>query len=147
MGHFARECPNGKKNEHTKNSDDEENAEDKAEIQRLIKEEDINIIPEDTDVSEIDKLTGNPRANDGLLFAIPMLAPYTTITTNKYKAKVQPGTFKRGKAAKTVRGLFAAQAGKNFPYEANLIKSVHDNEMTMALVNNCRILAPGLTKI
>jgi len=147
MGHFARECPNGKKNEHTKNSDDEENAEDKAEIQRLIKEEDINIIPEDTDVSEIDKLTGTPRANDGLLFAIPMLAPYTTITTNKYKAKVQPGTFKRGKAAKTVRGLFAAQAGKNFPYEANLIKSVHDNEMTMALVNNCRILAPGLTKI
>jgi len=98
-------------------------------------------------VSEIDKLTGAPRANDVLLFAIPMLAPYTTITTNKYKVKVQPGTFKRGKAAKTVRQLFATQAGKNFPYEANLIKSVHDNEMTMALVNNCRILAPGLTKI
>ena len=109
-------------------------------------------------MSEIDKLTGAPRANgkcllcltyisDVLLFAIPMLAPYTTITTNKYKVKVQPGTFKRGKAAKTVRQLFATQAGKNFPYEANLIKSVHDNEMTMALVNNCRILAPGLTKI
>lgn len=65
MGHFARECPNGRKNEHTKNSDGEEveDAEDKAELQRLIKEEDINVIPEDTDVSEIDKLTGVPRPN------------------------------------------------------------------------------------
>jgi len=73
----------------------------------LIKEEEINIIPEDTDVSEIDKLTGVPKPNDVLLFAIPMLAPYSTITTNKYKAKIQPGTLKRGRAAKTVRSLFS----------------------------------------
>ena len=35
---------------------------------------------------------------DQLLFAIPMLAPYTTINVNKYKAKVTPGTLKRGRA-------------------------------------------------
>jgi hypothetical protein len=28
-----------------------------------MKEEDINILPENTDVSEIDKLTGIPKAN------------------------------------------------------------------------------------
>jgi len=36
--------------------------------------------------------------SDQLLFAIPMLAPYSTINTNKYKAKVTPGTLKRGRA-------------------------------------------------
>ena len=95
----------------------------------MIKEEDINLVPEDLDVSEIDKLTGIPKPGgklppysvtfvlDQLLFGIPMLAPYTTINTFKYKAKVQPGTLKRGRAQKTIRGLFVAQAGKTFPLE------------------------------
>jgi hypothetical protein len=43
--------------------------------------------------------------------------------------------------------LFATQAGKNFPHEAQLIKAIQDNDMTMALINNCRVLAPGLNKI
>lgn len=34
---------------------------DEAEIMKLIKEEDINTVPENTDVSEIDKLTGIPK--------------------------------------------------------------------------------------
>lgn len=80
-----------------------EDAEDEEELAKLIKEEDINMVPENTDVSEIDKLTGMPKNNDQLLFAIPMLAPYTTINTNKYKAKVTPGTLKRGRAQKNIR--------------------------------------------
>jgi hypothetical protein len=60
-------------------------------------EEDINIVAEDTDISEIDKLTGLPKPNDQLLFAVPMLAPYSTVQNYKYKVKVQPGTLKRGK--------------------------------------------------
>jgi len=40
---------------------DEDDKDDEAEIQKLIKEEDINLVPEDLDVSEIDKLTGIPR--------------------------------------------------------------------------------------
>lgn len=55
-------------------------------------------MPESVDVSEIDKLTGNPKPKDQLLFAIPMLAPYTTITQNKFKVKILPGTLKRGTA-------------------------------------------------
>ena len=38
-------------------------AEDEAELAKLIKEEDINLVPENTDVSEIDKLTGMPKTN------------------------------------------------------------------------------------
>lgn len=36
---------------------------DEAELAKLIKDEDINVVPENTDVSEIDKLTGVPKNN------------------------------------------------------------------------------------
>jgi len=55
-------------------------------------EEDITIAPEASDLSELDKLTGNPSRNDKLLFALPMLAPYSTIQAYKYKVKITPGT-------------------------------------------------------
>lgn len=98
-------------------ADGENEADEEAELAKLIKEEDINMVPENTDVTEIDKLTGMPKPDgkfivthfnslfytDQLLFAIPMLAPYSTINTNKYKAKVTPGTLKRGRAQKTIR--------------------------------------------
>lgn len=71
---------------------------EEAEIAKLIKEEDINVVPENMDVSEIDKLTGNPKPTDELLFAVPMLAPYSTINTFKFKVKILPGTQKRGTA-------------------------------------------------
>ena len=76
-----------------------------------------------------------------------MLAPYTTINTFKYKAKVQPGTLKRGRAQKTIRGLFVAQAGKTFPLELQYIKAISEQDMTMTLINSCRVLAPGLQKV
>ena len=41
--------------------DDGDDEADEAEIAKLIKEEDINIVPENIDVTEIDKLTGNPK--------------------------------------------------------------------------------------
>ena len=76
-----------------------------------------------------------------------MLAPYTTINTNKYKAKVTPGTLKRGRAQKSIRQLFLSQSTKQQQHEANLIKAVSDQDMTMTLINSCRVMAPGLTKI
>lgn len=76
-----------------------------------------------------------------------MLAPYSTINTNKYKVKVQPGTQKRGRAQKQVRALFVAQAGKQFPIELQQIKAVSDQDMTMTLINSCRVMAPGLQKV
>ena len=104
-------------------------------------------MPESTDVSEIDKLTGVPKTNDQLLFAIPMLAPYSTINTNKFKAKILPGTLKRGRAQKTIRSLFLSQTAKTEQHAQNLIKAVSDQDMTMTLINSCRVMAPGLQKV
>ena len=111
-----------------------------------MKEEDINLVAEDVDVAEIDKLTGVPKANDLVQGIVPMCAPYSAISTYKYKVKIQPGTLKRGKAMKLIKGLFLGQANKN-QFETTLIKNIPDMDMTNMLVNNCRVLAPGLTKM
>ena len=47
----------------TEGNQKEGDEDDEAEIAKLIKEEDINVVPEIQDVSEIDKLTGLPKGN------------------------------------------------------------------------------------
>jgi hypothetical protein len=66
-------------------------------IRQIMKDEDITLVPESQDISEIDKLTGIPNRKDILMFSIPMLAPYSTIMAYKYKVKITPGTQKRGR--------------------------------------------------
>ena len=58
--------------------DDDDYSESK-DIAQIMKEEEINLVPEDQDISELDKLTGLPNRKDTLLFGVPMLAPYSTI--------------------------------------------------------------------
>lgn len=84
--------------------DDEDN--ESTAVRQIMKEEDINLVPESQDVSDIDKLTGVPNRKDMLMFAIPMLAPYSTIQSFKYKVKITPGTMKRGRVQKTIKELF-----------------------------------------
>ena len=72
--------------------------EEKRELDQLMKEEDINLVAEDVDLAEIDKLTGIPKSTDLIVALVPMCAPYSAISTYKYKVKMQAGTLKRGKA-------------------------------------------------
>ena len=53
-----------------------------------MKEEDINLVAENVDVTEIDKLTGIPKHNDIIIGIVPMCAPYSAISTYKYKVKI-----------------------------------------------------------
>ena len=122
--------------------------EEKKEIDQLMKEEDINLVPEDVDLAEIDKLTGTPKSNDLILALVPMCAPYSAIQTYKYKVKLQAGTLKRGKAQKLIKNLFAQQAQKSASQtETQMVRNVPDPDMTNMLINNVRVLAPGLTKV
>ena len=111
-----------------------------------MKEEDIAVVPESSDISELDKLTGLPHRKDGLLFALPMLAPYSSIQSYKYKVKITPGTQKRGRVQKTIRDLYIKNA-KESKLETQLIKAIPDLDMTMVLVNGCKVAAAGLTAI
>jgi predicted ribosome quality control (RQC) complex YloA/Tae2 family protein len=50
----------------------------------------------------LDAFTGRPLPGDTLLSAIPVCAPWSALSTYKYKAKLQPGSLKRGKAVKEI---------------------------------------------
>jgi hypothetical protein len=50
-------------------------------------------------LADLSDVTGQPHADDILLFAIPVCAPYTVLGSYKYKVKFTPGSTKKGKGA------------------------------------------------
>jgi hypothetical protein len=65
---------------------------------------------------------------DELLFAIPVIAPYSTLQNYKYRIKLLPGSSKRGKAARNALDMFLRdkQARQR---EKDLLKSVKDHDL------------------
>ncbi|KAJ3163711.1 hypothetical protein HDU86_000305 [Geranomyces michiganensis] len=78
------------------------------EITRLLAEENIVQLPEETDTSFLDTLTGIPHHTDVVLHAVAVCAPWSALTKYKYKAKLVPGSSKKGKAIKTLITAFCA---------------------------------------
>ena len=62
------------------------------------------------DTEILDSLTGIPMTEDSLLFAVPVVGPYSTMVNYRFKVKVTPGSNKRGKAAKTALNVFLRYA-------------------------------------
>jgi predicted ribosome quality control (RQC) complex YloA/Tae2 family protein len=91
-----------------------ENAEDDDEGEEVLK----------TNLQNLDAFTGRPLPNDELLSAIPVCAPWSALSAYKYKAKIQPGSTKRGKAVKEVLSIWD-HAGKDVKA---LDKSAQDTE-------------------
>jgi hypothetical protein len=57
------------------------------------------------ELAELCSLTGQPRAEDTLLYAVPMLAPYEALSKVKFKVKMTPGGQKKGKACRQALDL------------------------------------------
>lgn len=85
--------------EHAASDDDEEEDEKAASEDEAAADE--GAVADDVELDTLlTSLTGRPSADDVLLFAVPVCAPYATLHDYKYKVKVTPGTGKRGKATK-----------------------------------------------
>lgn len=108
------------------------------------------------DRAELSMLTGTPTADDLLLYAIPVCAPYASLTKYTYKVKLTPGSLKRGKAVKqcleTYSELDKAYGGKN-PYlnsslarNRDLIRAIPDHDWLQCIIGDVKISAPGSSK-
>ena len=77
---------------------------EQAEIAALLAEENVELLdPDDKDrLTQLDSLTGAPKQDDVLLFAVPVCAPYSALQGYKHKLKLIPGTQRKGKAARQV---------------------------------------------
>ncbi|KAM9987749.1 hypothetical protein ACTFIZ_003110 [Dictyostelium cf. discoideum] len=122
----------------------EDKIKEEQEIKRLLEEENSSkAVDDQKDITNIDTLTGQPRDDDILHFAIPVVAPYSVFNNYKFKVKLTPGHLKRGKAAKQ-----AAQVILTNPQltkrEKELIKHVKDEDLTSNMLADVRLHAPNL---
>lgn len=113
------------------------------------------------DVDVIDALTGQPLAEDELLFAVPVIAPYNTLTNYKcvfvlfylssiltvsfsrFKVKLTPGTGKKGKAAKMAVSIFSRDRATT-QREKDLLKAVKDDQLARNFPGKVKLSAPKL---
>jgi len=106
-------------------------------------EEEERVVDDET--SMLTGLTGIPVTEDELLFAVPVVAPYSTILNYKYKVKLTPGTGKRGKACKTALAMFLGDKAA-LAREKDLLKSVKDQDLARNLPGKVKLSAPHLQK-
>ncbi|GAQ88109.1 hypothetical protein KFL_004010015 [Klebsormidium nitens] len=125
-----------------------QNEGERAEIAAILEEENLQELPdEERDrLTELDALTGVPRADDILLYAVPMCGPYTALQGCKFKVKLTPGTAKKGKAAKTAVEVFSRMPEAT-RREKELMKAVQDPDLVAVMLGNAKVTAPGLTKM
>lgn len=110
----------------------------------------VENIEEDTgpgpEIDMLDQLTGKPVAEDELLFAVPVIAPYSTVLNYKFKVKLTPGTGKRGKAAKTAMAVFMKDK-EITSREKDLLKAVKEETIARNIPGKVKISAPQIQKL
>ncbi|KAG8449169.1 hypothetical protein GDO86_016009 [Hymenochirus boettgeri] len=94
----------------------------------------------------LDSLTGQPHQEDVLLFSIPACAPYSSMTSFKYKVKLTPGTQKKGKAAKTALNSFM-HSKDSTAREKDLLRSVKDTDLSRNMPGKVKVSAPNLLSL
>lgn len=101
------------------------------------------------DTVELSKLTGKPQQEDLLLFAVPVCAPYQSLSQYTYRVKLTPGNMKRGKAAKQCVDMFVKEHSKPTTSDPSLalIKQVSDNEWVQAICGDVKISAAGASRV
>ncbi|KAL3800934.1 hypothetical protein ACHAWO_000067 [Cyclotella atomus] len=105
------------------------------------------------DSHELAKLTGKPTADDVILCAVPVCAPYNVLSQYKYRVKLTPGSVKRGKASKQCIEMFLR--GENdkkgvddtTKRDRELIKLVNENEWVQCIIGDVRITSAGASKV
>ncbi|KAK3587746.1 hypothetical protein CHS0354_042701 [Potamilus streckersoni] len=119
------------------------NMKGEKEVEDDKEEEDLQTTSEDKKI--LDSLSGIPHPDDELLYAVPVCAPYTCLTHYKYKAKLLPGSTKKGKAAKIALNMFVhdKQASSR---EKDLLKILKDIDISRNFPGKVKVAAANLHK-
>ena len=144
---------------------------EKREIAELLAEEGVAVMDEaDKErLTQLDELTGTPRPEDVILYALPVCAPYAVVAGYKYKIKLVPGNLKKGKAFRQAMELVAgrgsssvvnsatnnnndddevaAAAAAAINREKELIRVIPEMDGINAMVGGVKLQMPGLQKI
>lgn len=107
-------------------------------------------------LDQLDGLVGTPLPEDEILEAIPMCAPWAAMGRCKYKAKLQPGSVKKGKAVKEILAKWVGDVNQKhvdeesrdveriWPRELELIKAWKPEEVNNTVcVSRVRVMMSG----
>ena len=86
--------------------------EEQEEIDRILEDENIKLL-DDKDresVTFLDALTGIPREDDVIHFAMAVCAPLSAMSNYKYRVKMLPGTSRKGQATKHAMHIFQSKS-------------------------------------
>jgi len=121
--------------------------EEEEEIRKILEDEKIQLLDEAerAGVSYLDALTGCPRADDIIQFAIPVCAPLSALNNYKYRIKLLPGTGRKGQAAKTAVHMFSTLREAS-DREKEVMKCVKDTEYTTNLPGKVKVMGGALGK-
>jgi predicted ribosome quality control (RQC) complex YloA/Tae2 family protein len=129
------------------------------EIRRVMLEEGQEVLDEGEEekMTSFEALVGMPLKGDEILEAIPVCAPWAAMAKFKYKAKLQPGAQKKGKAIKEILGKWVADTGakgkvdetstdseRMWPREVELLRGWKVEEITNTVpVGKVRVMMAG----
>jgi NFACT protein RNA binding domain/NFACT protein C-terminal domain len=102
------------------------------------------------DTTELNKLTGKPCTEDALLYAVPVCAPYQTLSQYTFRVKLTPGNLKRGKAVKECIDIITkkelSKTITGFERYRDLIKRLGDNDWVQVMCADVKIVTAGSSK-
>lgn len=129
------------------------------EIRRVMMDEGVEILDADEagQMTELDALIGTPLPGDEILEIVPVCAPWNALSKFKYKAKMQPGATKKGKAVKEILEKWKSDSGRKgavdeqsrdkermWPREIELIKALKPEETFNCVpVGKVRVMMSG----
>nr|CDS30676.1 protein of unknown function DUF814 [Hymenolepis microstoma] len=96
------------------------------------------------EVPTLETLTGLPTSEDTILYALPFCAPYTALQKYKYKAKLIPGTQKRGKITKLAIHHFTSDKDAT-DLEKQLIHAIKEEDLCRVMPGSAKITFPSNT--
>ena len=125
---------------------EDQKIEDKNEINKILEDENLLGEEELKALGETDTLTGQPLAQDILLFCIPMCAPHISTTAYKYRIKLIPGNLKKGKALNLVTHTWL-NLDTGTENERHLIKNMNETDLITVLPGKVSIASAAVKKI
>ncbi|KAI1140764.1 hypothetical protein F5Y05DRAFT_286055 [Hypoxylon sp. FL0543] len=129
------------------------------EVRKMMLEEGVETLEaeEAASLTPLDSLVGTPLPGDEILEVIAMCAPYGALSRCKYKAKMQPGAQKKGKAVKEILEAWKTASTKKgvvdersedkekmWPREVELFKALKPEEVINVVpVGKVRVMMSG----
>jgi len=96
------------------------------------------------DELNLKSFTCNPKAEDTILYALPVCGPPQATLNYKHRIKIVPGSMKRGRASKTATEILV-RANSTTEREKELIKYIIDNQLVQTMAGDVKLMAPGLS--